>query len=280
MNRTGLIIALAIAAVVGLVFGLYPKLDLRIAQHFHDTLDSSRHTFAWRVYPPVMLVRNVGLWVGTVLVAPAVAALVVKLILPQRKMFISGRAVVFLIATMALGPGLLVNVALKDHWGRPRPIDVSELDGNQHFVAWWDPRGDCPNNCSFVSGDVAGAFWTIAPAALAPPQWRVVAYGAALTLGTAMAAFRVMAGAHFVSDVVFAGVFTFLIIWLVYGLIYRWPRTRLSDEAIEGALERAGLACRNALEWLGYRAANEIAGPEAGDDENDEKFKRRERGWW
>ena len=35
MNRTGLIIALAIAAVVGVVFGLYPQLDLMIAAPFH-----------------------------------------------------------------------------------------------------------------------------------------------------------------------------------------------------------------------------------------------------
>jgi lipid A 4'-phosphatase len=47
-----------------------------------------------------------------------------------------------------------------------------------------------------------------------------------------------MAGAHFVSDAVFAGVFTFLIVWLMYGLIYRWPRTRLSDDAVERAIER------------------------------------------
>jgi membrane-associated phospholipid phosphatase len=73
---------------------------------------------------------------------------------------------------------------------------------------------------------------------LAPPQWRALSLGAALALGTAMAAMRVMAGGHFVSDVVFAGVFTFLIIWIVHGLIYRWPRTRLSDAAIERAIER------------------------------------------
>ena len=62
-----------------------------------------------------------------------------------------------------------------------------------------------------------------------------------------MAAFRVMAGGHFVSDVVFAGVFTFLIIWLVYALIYRWPRTRLSDERIEHAIERIAMPGYSAL---------------------------------
>jgi hypothetical protein len=41
--------------------------------------------------------------------------------------------------------------------------------------------------------------------------------------------------------VVFAGVFTFLIIWLAHGLIYRWPRTRLSDAHIERAIERIAM---------------------------------------
>ena len=79
----------------------------------------------------------------------------------------------------------MANVLLKEHWGRPRPIDVTQFGGNEHFVPWWDPRGDCTSNCSFVSGDVTGAFWTVAPAALAPAQWRAFAYGAALVPGRA-----------------------------------------------------------------------------------------------
>jgi lipid A 4'-phosphatase len=247
MNRTGLIIALAIAVVAGLAFALYPEIDLHVARPFYGVVDAANNAFAWRIYPPAMLARNIGLWIGALLIAPAVAALVVKLICPKRKLLISGRAIVFLLATLALGPGLLVNVVLKEHWGRPRPIDVTQFGGSQHFVAWWDPRGDCPGNCSFVSGDVAGAFWSIAPAALAPPHWRALAYGAALALGTGMAAIRVMAGGHFLSDVIFAGIFTFLIIWIVYALIYRWPRTRLSDADVERAIERLALPVYNFL---------------------------------
>src|SRR5512135_20463 len=138
MDRTGLIVALAIAVVAGLTFGLFPDLDLRVARHFYGYVDASHNVFAWRIYQPLMAARNVGLWTATILVAPAVAALVVKLIVPRHKMFISGRAIVFLIATLALAPGLLVNVLLKDHWHRPRPIDVAEFGGQQHFVPWWD----------------------------------------------------------------------------------------------------------------------------------------------
>ncbi|MFZ0845418.1 MAG: phosphatase PAP2 family protein [Pseudolabrys sp.] len=249
MNRTGLIIALIIAAVSGLVFGFFPQLDLAISAPFYAMTSGDNH-FAARLYEPLMVARDAGLWAGTLLVAPAVVALLFKLILPRRKLLISGRAIIFLIATLALAPGLVANVLLKDHWGRSRPIDVTQFGGSEHFVSWWDPRGDCPSNCAFVSGDVAGAFWTLAPAVLAPPQWRALSIGAALTLGTAMAAMRVMAGAHFLSDTIFAGVFTFLIIWLMYGLIYRWPRTRLSDADVERAIERIALPGYKAIKSL------------------------------
>ena len=36
MNRTGLVIAFAVAAAVGLVFGLRPDLDLKLAALFFD----------------------------------------------------------------------------------------------------------------------------------------------------------------------------------------------------------------------------------------------------
>jgi len=238
MNRTGLIIVLAVAAVTGVTFALYPELELRIARPFYEIVDAAHNVFALRIDPPLMLARDIGLWISIALIAPAVAALVIKLVLPRRKLLISGRAILFLISTLALGPGLLVNGVLKEYWGRPRPIEVTQFGGTEHFVSWWDPRGTCDKNCSFVSGDVAGAIWTMAPAALAPPQWRALAYGASLAFGTGMATIRVMQGGHFVSDTVFASVFTFLIIWIVYGLIYRWPRTRLSDADVERAIER------------------------------------------
>lgn len=241
MNRTGLIIALVVAAAVGLVFGLFPQLDLAISAPFFPIYDQFHNTFALHLYPSVQLARDVGLWVSTVIILPVVLLLLLKLLLPRRRLLMSGRAIIFLMTTLALGPGLLVNVTLKDHWGRPRPIDVTQFGGDQHFVAWWDPRGDCPGNCSFVSGDVSGAVWTMAPAALVPPQWRALAYGAALALGAGMATLRLISGAHFFSDVMFAGVFTFLIIWVVHGLIYRWPRTRLTDEGVERGIERLAL---------------------------------------
>ena len=108
--------------------------------------------------------------------------------LPRRPLLIAGRGVVLMIATLALGPGLVANNLLKDNWARPRPIDVTEFGGTEHFVPWWDPRGDCPKNCSFIAGEPSGAFWTLAPAALVPLPWRALArsrrFGAGVGLRT------------------------------------------------------------------------------------------------
>jgi membrane-associated PAP2 superfamily phosphatase len=238
MNRTGLLIALAVAAVTGLTFGLYPELDLKLAALFFHPEQQRFTSYFYRWLGPF---REIAMWlVGAIAVLP-LAALAFKVHWPRRRLLIPGRAILLLLSTLALGPGLVVNMGLKEHWGRSRPIDAPELGGGERFTAWWDPRGVCPKNCSFVSGDAAGAFWTMAPAALAPPAWRPAAYGAAIAFGAAVGLLRMAFGGHFFSDIVFAGVIMFLIIWTVHGLIYRWPRTRLSDEAIDQALERWAL---------------------------------------
>ncbi len=183
--------------------------------------------------------------VAWALTVPAIVALVVKLVRPDRPLQMSGRAVVFLLVTMTLSAGVLTNFTFKSFWARPRPVVVTEFDGPDQFMPWWNPRGTCPRNCSFFSGEGATAFWTYAPAALAPPPWRPLAYAAATLFGVTTSLLRMAFGGHFFTDVVIAGLVTYLVIWLVYATIYRWPSTRLSDERIDAALTR--------MAWPGYR---------------------------
>lgn len=235
MNRTGLVIALAVAATVGIAFAVWPELDLKLVAPFFDT---QRGAFTFSYNRSYLLVRAVSNWLIAFVALPAVLALVLKLIRPQRPLLIPGRAILLMLLTLALVPGALADLVLKEHWGRPRPIDVAEFRGQEHFRPWWDPRGDCKANCSFIAGEPSGAFWTMAAAAVAPPQWRAPAYAAAILFGSAVGVMRMAAGAHFFTDVVFAGVFAFLAIWTTHGWLYRWRATRICDAAVEAALER------------------------------------------
>jgi lipid A 4'-phosphatase len=253
MNRIGLGIALAVAVVVGVLFGVYPRLDIEISGLFYDP---QTNLFVINAQPWVEHARDAARWLSALLCAPAGLAIIGKLVMPARRMPIRGRAALFLVLTMALGPGLLTNVILKDYSGRTRPLDVTELHGTFRFTAWWDPRGACPENCSFIAGEPSGAFWTLAPAALAPPQWRALAYAGALVFGAAVGLLRIAAGAHFFTDVVFAGVLMFLLIWVTHGVFFRW-RTRPTDAAIERRLEQAGEAVRSALAGLLRRVSGQ-----------------------
>jgi lipid A 4'-phosphatase len=250
MNRTGLFVVLALAVAIGAIFAAFPDLDLRITRLFVDPRDGwFRLTYYIFVdgHKWLLRLRDATMWIVAALALVPVAALILKLLRPTKPMLMSPRSILFLLGTLALAPGVLANGVLKEHWGRPRPIEVHEFNGKDSFVPWWDPRGTCDQNCSFISGEGAGAFWTLAPAALAPPPVRAAAYAAALAFGTAVGVMRIAVGGHFLTDVAFSGVFTFLIIWVAYALLFRWPVPLPSDATIERAIERLVMPLHAAL---------------------------------
>ena len=253
MNRTALFIALSLAFVIGLLFGVYPELDLKLAALFYDP---GARSFPLKTNWLAAVARDAAMWIAWALAAPAIIALIVKLVRPDRPLLISGRAVAFLLITLTLSAGVLTNFTFKSYWGRPRPVVVTEFGGDLPFVAWWDPRGRCGRNCSFFSGEGATAFWTFAPAALTPPAFRPLAYAAAALFGLTTSVLRMAFGGHFFTDVAAAGFVAFVVIWLTHGYIYRWPRTRLSDAGIDAALTR--------FAWPGYRLRRRLFGRETG----------------
>ena len=109
------------------------------------------------------------------------------------------------------GPGLVVNVFLKQHWGRPRPGSTDLFGGDLPFVPAGDWSDACPSNCSFVSGEAASMFWLLCLVPLLPAASRrkgavVIAAIACLTSGL-----RVAFGGHYLSDVVLGGLSSIIV---------------------------------------------------------------------
>jgi lipid A 4'-phosphatase len=241
--RIVFIALIALALVTGIVFAVAPGLDLAVASVFHEI--GLRDSMP-RLYLAIEVARSFEPVVTTLAVAPAVVVVIVKMFWPKRRTVMSGRAALFLILTLVLGPGLLVNAVLKDHWSRPRPGMVTEFGGTMPFKPWWDPRGACQANCSFVSGETSSALWLAAPALLVPMPWRYAALGGVAVYACAVAFMRLLLGGHFLSDVIFAAIFTGLMIWTVHGLLFRW-RMSPSDQTMDAWFERAGNAVRRVV---------------------------------
>jgi membrane-associated PAP2 superfamily phosphatase len=267
MNRAGLLIALAVSLGFVVLYLIWPELDLRIAGTFYDAVT---RTFPARSHIAAVIARETAMIIAWAICAPAIVALVVKLARPDRPMLLRGRTVAYFVITMTLTAGLVTNLAFKTYWGRPRPASVVEFNGKWQFVPWWQPGGECPRNCSFFSGEAATAFWTYAPASLAPPPWRALAYTGATLFGLATGGLRVTFGGHFVSDVIVAGLVTFVLIWLMHGMIYRWPSTQTTDERIETWL--------TSLAWPGYSWTKRMLGRKTGAPPGNAASVRAEQG--
>ncbi len=206
-------LALAALAPLTAFFLLWPETDIAFSRLFTDM----QGNFAYR--DGLWHLMRMAIWNLTVIAALAgLAALVIALLRRDRA---RTRLWGFVTLSFALGPGLLVNGMLKNHWGRARPQAVEAFGGTAEFTPPVLPADQCLQNCSFVSGEAAGAV------TLALTAWLLLvphlALRGRLTLGLALGAvalwgslMRVMAGRHFLSDVLFAADLMIILVLSLY----------------------------------------------------------------
>ncbi len=175
---------------------------------------------------------------------------------------LSIRQLWFLALSFGIGPGLIANTLLKDNWGRARPRDITQFGGALDFSPPVLFSDQCASNCSFVSGDASLAF-TFLAVALILPKRRLIPIGAALLFGITIGAARVVQGAHFLSDVLFAGLFMTLTVVVVHWAIIEQPRQgwfecfKLSTGSPHSPNpDKSSLTLRRAF-WLMFRATPE-----------------------
>lgn len=126
----------------------------------------------------------------------------------------------FVVLAGALGPGLVVNSGFKDNWQRARPYQVQDFGGAQHFTRAAVITDQCNNNCSFVSGHVACGVFLVSLLLVDRKRraiWTAAGVVAGLTIGFA----RMADGAHWLSDVLWAGPITLVTSWLVWKALLR-----------------------------------------------------------
>lgn len=129
---------------------------------------------------------------------------------------LSGKAALYLLLAVLIGPMVLANGVFKDNWGRARPVQIEQFGGTKTFTTVAKPADQCERNCAFVSGDAAGGFAFIAPALLLPLAWRRRGVLAGIGIGLLFGVNRIWQGGHFLSDVLFAGYVVGGAVWLLH----------------------------------------------------------------
>lgn len=197
-------------------------------------------------------VQNPWLFLKTYGTGPALAMTIVSLGVLFASFWVKRIAgyryvALFFVAVMLVGPGLIVNSVFKQHWGRPRPLDLQEFNRDSDFVEVWSlPVPGA--GASFPSGHASVAFYLFTPYfVLRRRSWRWAAFFLALGLGygTLMGVARMAQGAHFLSDIVWSAGFVYLT-----GLAFTYA-LRIDERAIGSAVVPVGMTSRGGFRFEG-----------------------------
>jgi len=227
---------LAVGTLAAWIFDL----DLKISGWFYHPgaaeewplgkTEFVRFLYHWGEIPAVML--------------GMVACLMIALAARRQPERTLNRAGLILLLALVLGPLLATNSVLKSYYGRPRPQQVTEFGGTESFRPVLLPTFDRKQN-SFPSGHAAAAFTLMLPFFVlrrSAPRWAYAVLGTGIAYGAVLGAVRIAQGAHFFSDVLWAGGVIWFSGYAAARLIESAPKpsreprwTRLRVLAVRGA---------------------------------------------
>lgn len=204
---------------VAVLFIAFPEIDFNVARSLH----TGGNGFVLRDGP-------IHSFVDTFVRPYAKDLVIVLLVLACVSLLARGRflkwrpkAILFMILSYALGPGLLVNGVLKTYIGRARPKHIEALGGDKLFTGAFIQADQCASNCSFVSGDVAFVAATLGFALLLEGPKRHIAIAVCLVATALTGYYRMAVGAHFLSDALFAALFCFIITLSLHQALFFQP---------------------------------------------------------
>lgn len=185
---------LAAFAMCSLLLMTFPQIDLYVSGLFFQEDFHLRERW-WTTFMHESMGYLLCLSLATVVALYACNKLL-KLSLCE----VDGRKVAYVFLVLIVGAGLIVNLVLKDNFGRARPRDVAEFGGAKAFTPPFTISNECGKNCSFSSGESAAGFFALALARALSRRRTMLLAG--FGFGVLASYCRVASGAHFFSDTV------------------------------------------------------------------------------
>src|ERR1700722_14485990 len=207
-----------------------PQIDLAPSGYFYSGGHFLENGF------PAFLFRY-GEWTGFFFASLASLAYLLSWILPNYKKW--RQEALVLVLTWFIGAGPLINVLLKDRWGRPRPKQLTEFGGECSYRPFYLPDfNSLESKKSFPSGHVAVGFYYLSFCLVGrrERQKSLFYLGLSLTLlvGGGLFFCRVAQGGHFFSD----ALFSILIMWMT-ALFSEWFSYKIRARKIISSLSSA-----------------------------------------
>jgi len=200
---------------LGVALYFFPEFDLAISRLIFDET-----TKFYLSNEPILKViyKSVNLLAITMALG-VIAAYLYQLYTKKSIKYFDKKALVYIFMVFAFGSGVIVNLGLKQNFGRARPAEIVQFGGDKKFtraaVVNWEYGKECDSfscgHCSFALGFIAFFF-------LFRKRWILITalgYGLIVSLG------RILQGGHFFSDFIFSWIVMLLTAKLLYDYMYR-----------------------------------------------------------
>lgn len=207
-----LIILLVLVCVTTPVFWV-TNLDREAAALFYQAGDGN-NLWPWRDWWLWHLLYRYANFFTSITVIGILISIAFGYVMPRFQQL--RRPALYLLLVIALGPGLVVNLVFKDHWGRPRPLQITEFGGPHQYVP--PLKIGNTNGKSFTCGHCSVGFMFFALYFLSRKR-KGFYFALTVIFGLTLGLTRMAMGGHFMSDILWSGYLVFFVAWLIY---YGW----------------------------------------------------------
>ena len=209
INSNLFILSLITFCIAIIFISIGPSIDIFISSLFY----SSAKDFILQDFSLIaIVVRKIflPLTIFYILFLP-----IVSMFTPIKKIYFNYnfniKTIVFIWISTFFNLIFIINVLLKNMWGRARPNDIIHFGGKDIFTPWFKFSQACSTNCSFVSGDASVGFAVII---LFFITRNIIFFWVSLFFGIIFGIIRIMEGGHFLSDILVAGFLIYILTFI------------------------------------------------------------------
>ncbi|MBL0708265.1 MAG: phosphatase PAP2 family protein [Sulfurimonas sp.] len=199
--------------IASLIFIFLPEIDLYISSFFYDGKafflnGTIFESFFYYSVKPVIIILSVS----------TIGIFFYNHFKKKNILKINSKVLLYVVLFLTIAPVFIVNVGLKENWGRARPGQTVNFGGQKEFTPAFVMSDQ--GGYSFSSGHAAAAFSLLGFALLVKKRkkmWITLA----LSYGVLVSIARVSAGGHFFSDVVTSFFIVYISTNIIYKLVFK-----------------------------------------------------------
>jgi len=212
-QQKSILIWISALGIICLLFFAFPQLDIQISKMFY----TKELGFFYKANYFAKIIFQLVPWL-------TYTSAIIYISLGLCQYFISkkiSKILLYLIITLIIGPGIIVNSLLKENFGRARPRSIIEFGGNAIFSNVFILSDQCQTNCSFSSGHAAAAYIFTNLSFIAPRRYKNILFNSAIVFGTLVGIVRIAQGGHFASDVFFSFLVVLAVNYICKRMMFR-----------------------------------------------------------